>query len=384
MTRSALSARDLSQASDLIGAIYDCAIDPTLWGPTLGAVRATVRCANATLFLLDTGTGMPRINLVVGVEPEWERRMIEYSPHIADLYHRIDREAASVPGHIFVLRHDVTDEILFANRYFTEWALPQGIDDLIQVTILRERRRLSLLAMGRYQRDGRIGEREIELMTLLAPHLRRAVAISDLIDMQSLRADALTATLDLMTTGVVLVDAEGAVLHLNAAAHGMLEACGLTVDAAGRLGARETAQQARIRAALGGMGTKTTDGGGIPLIGAGGRLHLAYVLPIRAGSARPRLLPDAAAAIFLTSARGPPGDLGAVAEAFGLTPAETRLLEHLVGGASLDEAAAALNVARTTTRTHLDRILGKTGTRRQAALVSLINRLVPGVRAGTP
>jgi DNA-binding CsgD family transcriptional regulator len=187
-----------------------------------------------------------------------------------------------------------------------------------------------------------------------------------------------------MTTGVVLVDAEGAVLHLNVAARGMLETSGLTVDAVGRLGARDTAQQARIRAALGEAGTKTNDGGGIPLTGAGDRLYLAYVLPIRAGSARPRLMSEASAAIFLTSAAGPPGDLGAVAEAFGLTPAETRLLDHLVGGASLDEAAAALNVARTTTRTHLDRILGKTGTRRQAALVSLIHRLAPGVRSGTP
>ena len=54
MTRSALSAQELSQASDLIGAIYDCVIDPTLWGPTLEAVQAAIRCANATLYVLDT------------------------------------------------------------------------------------------------------------------------------------------------------------------------------------------------------------------------------------------------------------------------------------------------------------------------------------------
>jgi DNA-binding CsgD family transcriptional regulator len=384
MTRSALSARDLSQASELIGAIYDCAIDPTLWEPTLDAVKTTFRCANATLFVLDAVTGTPRVSLTVGVEPEWEQRMMAYSPHIADLCHRVDSEAVSVPGHIFVLRQDVTDDVLLSNRYFVEWAQPQGIDDLIQVTLLSERGRLSLLAMGRYGCDGRIGEHEIELMTLLAPHLRRAIAISDLIDLRSLRADALTATFDLMTTGVVLVNAERAVLYLNSAAREILEACGLTVNAAGRLGAIDTAQQLRIRDALGEAGERRSDGSGIPLTCASGRLHLAYVLPIRVGSARPHLMPDAAAAIFLTSATSPPGDLGVVAEVFGLTPAETRLLERLLGGASLDEAAAALNVARTTTRTHLDRILGKTGTRRQAALVSLIHRLVPGVRSGPP
>jgi DNA-binding CsgD family transcriptional regulator len=57
---------------------------------------------------------------------------------------------------------------------------------------------------------------------------------------------------------------------------------------------------------------------------------------------------------------------------FGLTPAEARLLGALCGGASLGQASAHLGVARTTARTHLQRIFDKSGTHRQAELVGAV------------
>jgi DNA-binding CsgD family transcriptional regulator len=93
-------------------------------------------------------------------------------------------------------------------------------------------------------------------------------------------------------------------------------------------------------------------------------------------------MPHAAAAVFVASEERPVVDgLEAVAEAYGLTRSETRLLNRIVRGESLDEAAAALNVAKTTSRTHMARILAKTGTRRQTALLALVYRLAPAVRS---
>lgn len=66
-----------------------------------------------------------------------------------------------------------------------------------------------------------------------------------------------------------------------------------------------------------------------------------------------------------------------VAERFGLTAAERRLLSLLFAGASLGSAASSLGVARTTARTHLQRIFDKTGSRRQSDLVRLV-ALGPG------
>ncbi len=57
-----------------------------------------------------------------------------------------------------------------------------------------------------------------------------------------------------------------------------------------------------------------------------------------------------------------------MAAAFSLTLAETCLVEHLLAGCNLKESAAALGVATTTAKTHLEAIFRKTGVKRQAQL----------------
>ena len=56
--------------------------------------------------------------------------------------------------------------------------------------------RYAEVTLGRHKDFGLIGDREVRLLRLLAPHLRRAVIISDLIDMKSIEAEMLSHTLD--------------------------------------------------------------------------------------------------------------------------------------------------------------------------------------------
>ena len=67
---------------------------------------------------------------------------------------------------------------------------------------------------------------------------------------------------------------------------------------------------------------------------------------------------------------------------FGLTAAERRLLAHLLEGLELKDAATCLGVARTTARTHLQRIFDKTGVRRQSELQRLMAAGHPMPAAG--
>jgi DNA-binding CsgD family transcriptional regulator len=87
------------------------------------------------------------------------------------------------------------------------------------------------------------------------------------------------------------------------------------------------------------------------------------------------------AAVFIGA---PPDDqdgAAATATAYGLTPAETRVLASLLAGRTLAETAAALGVAQGTAKTHLDNIFGKTGVTRQADLMRLATGLVPPAAA---
>jgi DNA-binding CsgD family transcriptional regulator len=62
---------------------------------------------------------------------------------------------------------------------------------------------------------------------------------------------------------------------------------------------------------------------------------------------------------------------------YGLTHAETRIIGLLASDLSLDAAAAALGISRTTARTHLKHIFEKTGTNRQSQLIKLVLSALP-------
>jgi DNA-binding CsgD family transcriptional regulator len=243
---------------------------------------------------------------------------------------------------------------------------------------------MSALAMGRYATDGRITDFDIQLLQLLAPHLRRAVAISDLIDMQTLRAEAVCGALDKLDAAIILVGENGAILHANHSAQQMLCDEHPLKEVAGRIRASEAVITRRLIAAVASATHEEASSGdaglGIALTTGAMPVHVAHVLPITRGDIRARFLPSAVAAIFVASGNATAkAELQPIAEAFGLTLAETRLLDRIVRGETLDQASTALHVAKTTSRTHLARILSKTGTRRQTSLLTLVYSLCPGL-----
>ena len=63
-------------------------------------------------------------------------------------------------------------------------------------------------------------------------------------------------------------------------------------------------------------------------------------------------------------------------QAFGLTPAETRLADQLAQGHSLVNAEERLGITHNTARTHMKRIYAKTGLGRQADLVRLFSEMI--------
>jgi len=64
---------------------------------------------------------------------------------------------------------------------------------------------------------------------------------------------------------------------------------------------------------------------------------------------------------------------------FGLTFCERRLAQAMLNGSSLEQYAVEFGISISTVRTHLKSIFRKTESCNQAALVSLLSRLVPPV-----
>lgn len=374
---------DASHVSELIGAIYDCALRPDLWDTTLARIMQLLTCANCALYVIDDVSRAHRLYKAVGIAPRWERLMFEWRDHVTEIYDHVGDAMTRPLEKVFVMRRELSEEFLRTNHYYMNWAVPQGIGDMIQVTLMRDTGRLSACGFGRRAEHGPITDKEIRLIELLAPHLRRAVAISDLIDMKALELDALTDSLDKLAVGVVLAGEDGTVLRSNEAARRVLEGGGALHVLSGRLRANDSTQTARllrsIEAAIGGKALDNDIGLGLALGDGSENPLVVHIMPISGGADRGRIRPRGVAAVFFGAggAAAPSTDLRPIAEAFGLTRAEQSVLEHIVQGHSVREAASRLGIALPTAKTHMSRILAKTGTRRQPALMALVGRLVP-------
>ena len=196
--------------------------------------------------------------------------------------------------------------------------------------------------------------------------------------------DALGRTLDSIVIGVIIVTDHGHILHANQAAKHMLEAKSPIISLGGCLAALQGELTKELKRAIAkaqadanGVGAA---GIGVPLVDKNLTVATAHVLPLACGNHGPRSDGRTAAAVFVTSSAVSPADFSTVARIFSLTPAESRLLQQLVSGASLTEAASALGVTEATARTHRNHIFTKTGVSRRTDLLTLVGRLVPPVR----
>jgi len=188
--------------------------------------------------------------------------------------------------------------------------------------------------------------------------------------------DALGRTLDSIVIGVIIVTDHGRILHANQAAKHMLAAKSPIISLGGCLAALQGELTRELRRAIAtaqadakGVGAA---GIGVPLVAKNMTAATAHVLPLACGNSHAaRSDTQTTAAVFVTPSAASPADFGTVARIFGLTPAEARLLQHLISGASLTEAAA---------RTHRNHIFAKTGVSRRTDLLALVGRLVPPVR----
>jgi mannose-6-phosphate isomerase-like protein (cupin superfamily) len=80
------------------------------------------------------------------------------------------------------------------------------------------------VTLSRYESDGEVTDSDLELLRLLAPHIPRAVAISRLLDRETLAASTFAAAIEALAVAVILVDHELTIIHANRHAREALSA----------------------------------------------------------------------------------------------------------------------------------------------------------------
>ena len=180
------------------------------------------------------------------------------------------------------------------------------------------------------------------------------------------------ATLDVMAMPILILDAEGHCIDTNAAADRLLAATRLIRISGGVLviadqdARRQVADAVKVAAA--GAGPPSRRATVVALTLEESRRYAAEVTPLSRESERNGGL---AALLLQEIGKLQPLPDEILVKLYGLTRAEARLVTLLAQDLSLEDAAAALGVARTTAKTHLQHVFEKTGTKRQQQVIRL-------------
>ncbi|PXA98118.1 two-component system response regulator [Nostoc sp. 3335mG] len=193
-----------------------------------------------------------------------------------------------------------------------------------------------------------------------------------------LRAALLGAdeALNRIAVGVFLIDSERRVLSRNRRADALLEeADGISLSREGLLRGEKPQQTQALKTIIEtaiarvAAGDRTASEAVALSRNSGRRALFAVACPLGRGPAQPG---EPVVGLFVTDPEWRPSAAAeAVAQLYGLSPAETRLALALVRGLRLDEIADEFGLSRNTVSYTLKNLFRKTETDRQADLISL-------------
>lgn len=357
--------------NDLIGRIYDAGSDLAAWRQVLTDICRWAGGDVGQILVFEATAPAPFFNVAVGYDAEVHARYLrDYAledprlpawrrlpPTVQPCHHVVDPDW-----------FDRQDFGAFLDENGCRWtmaAIDPAFDGVAGMSVRRPRR------------DGPFTPDEVRRFDLLVPHIRRSLVLLQRIEGLAGRARVAEDVLDRFDRAVVLLGADGRVVHVNAMADQLFESGRLQLR-----GRRLQSADPGEATALRGLIAATLEPGprshGVRLLAGGGTAAPLIASGCRLPDRRPAAFaePQAVAALFLTPNGGGRDDLGHVLPAlFGLSRAEVRLAAALHEGFSLSEIAEQLELSRETLRTQLRSVFDKTGTRRQGTLIRLLTDL---------
>jgi DNA-binding CsgD family transcriptional regulator/PAS domain-containing protein len=361
--------------SNAIGDVYDAALDPEQWPRALeGAARFVSGVASA-LFMKDSVRKVHNNLYTWGYDAEYTRRYLEgYGQQdpfaIAQFFFEIEQPISVA---------DIVPHSEFRkSRFYQEWVQPQRWIDAIAATLEKSATTYAAFSVIRHESQGVIDDEARRRMRLIVPHVRRAVTIGKIIDLNKVAAAALADTLDGLAAAMFLVDATGRIVHANAAGHVMLGEGSVMHSLAGRLSTIDAVAKHSLDKMFANCGNSDVPLSGksivVSISSRESERYVAHLLPLTSGERRKAAIAySAVAAIFVRrAALDLPHPLETIAKAFKLTAAEMRVLMMIIEFGGVPKVAAVLGVSEATVKTHLQRIFAKTNTSRQADLVKLV------------
>ena len=378
---------DRQRFSELVGAIYDCAVNPGKWHDTFEAICAETGMHNSNFSLHLPPRGDLLISISTGMSEADQITQKPYEHDLVSLWDDFQMILNRPHDKPWVASRLFTQDYLSSNRFVREWAHPRGIIDCVTVIVGRDPGLVGAIGMGRHQDKGLMDDASIAQIQMFLPHLQRAARITGLLEANVDAMRNFEAVIEAIVSPVIMVRDDLSVVLSNRAADEFAATGELITMAEGRITSPVPGLQRAIKRLIDRIGTSETaipgNGMGLQVRTGPDRAHTLHVLPLAQGATRARLATGAIAAIFVSStALSQNLTVDLLTPLFDLTPAEIRVFSMISAGHTTKEAAAALGIAPSTVRTHLLRLFEKTGVNRQADLIRMAHSLASPASTG--
>jgi len=349
----------------IVSEIYECVADGSGWPEVLEGFAAAVKAESALIYI-KSKSARHEETLATGTihnAPARVKRYLEDYEPISPVFLRY----RGVPqGQLRTLGDYAFSQSYQDSAYYQNWVRPQGWADMIGGHLIRTERSAGWLCLRRAHDRGLFEPTQVKLAQKIAPHLARALRLRAKFVENGFRGEALQSSIDAMSFGVFVTDADAKLLIVNRAGEEILRcADGLRLRgralSCDRAGDTKTLLAA-IRSCSGPLVANKPIKVDFTIGRSAARPLTAHVLPAASlqGSRSRRL---AAATIFVSDPLVVHDPTAILSSEYGLTPAEQRLLREVVENPGVSKVAERLGISINTGRSHMKSIFAKTGER---------------------
>ena len=379
-----------SDFSTLIGLLYQGALEPQPWQSALPALREALDAQVVSLVLRppsadDEGVilncvrqdeNVDNSHVTLADPNDWEVSAYR------EQFFSLDPFVSLPLDKVIALEDILPDKDLVTSDYYLHYLKPINLFRILGVDTSEPGGMLARLRFSRRASEPRFKATERQLLTLLTPHLSRAIEIYAKLNRMTSERDLYAGAVNQLSVASIILDEQGRMLTTNAVGRALLDQGeGLSLrDGHLHIEGRNINKELQealtsiIREQLHG---ETSVVRALRVPRPGGRSDLGLVVrPVPASQwSEGQVSPSAAVFISdpdLQESTSQP-ILGAL---FELTPAEANLATLLARGLNLAQVSVAQNISQHTARAQLKSIFAKTGVSRQAELVRLVLKSV--------
>lgn len=357
----------------LLDDIYAAAVDPARVPAMLHGMAGALRSHFADLYTR-TDDYSHHYGVAVGLDEAdyqgeflgvWSRRNVWGKKH-----------PVRVAGEIVTTRQMVTRHELLQSEMYNEYLRPRGLHEGLRLALWAGDGAIEDMSLLRPWSAGPFEGDDIRLARALLPHLQRGAAVARRLRDADRLAEAGLSALDHLAHAVFLLDGVGRIVRMNAAAERLIAAHdGLEAGPAGLAASCSAAQAAlfRLTGLAAGLGGGPALSGSLRLARPSGRPDLVVIaLPAREMPGWGVTAPRGVLVIASDPSQAAGADAARLQRLYALTAAEAGLARDLLAGHDVAGIARLSGRSVATIRTHLARLLQKTGTTRQVDLVRLL------------